>query len=101
MPKKLTLEEAQEELKRLRSGRGGRTSKYAEYLEAAEEMGKGDVITDTLDGYNKVTSLRNYIDRTQPDKYVVKSARHSDDADKDQSDARYKVFIFRAEDVDE
>lgn len=101
MGEKIKVNEAMEELAELRSGRGGRTSKYAKYLGEVDEINKGEVYTDVVDGYNEVSGLRNYLDRNRPEKYVVKAVKHPDDEGKDQDEAKYKVFVFNQDDVEE
>lgn len=98
---KISVDEAMQELAELRSGRGGRVSKYHEYLEATEDLGKGEVYRDVVDGYNEVSGLRNYLDRHRPEQFVVKAVKHPDDKDKEQNEAKYKVFVFNADDVEE
>lgn len=100
MGDKIKVDEAFAELNELRSGRG-RASKYAEYLEEVDDLKKGEAYTDVVEGYNEVSGLRNYLDRSRPEKYVVKAVKHSDDKGKDQNEAKYKVFVFNEGDVEE
>lgn len=100
MGEKIKVNEARQELSELRAGRGG-TSKYASYLEEVDDIKKGEVYTDVVDGYNEVSGLRNYLDRNRPETYVVKAVKHPDDKGKDQNEAKYKVFVFNQDDVEE
>lgn len=101
MGEKIKVDEAMQQLSALRTGRGGRTSKYATYLEEIDGIKKGEVYADVVEGYNEVSGLRNYLDRHRPEKYVVKAVKHPDDKGKEQSEAKYKVFVFDQGDVEE
>lgn len=97
---KIKVDEAFAKLNELRSGRG-RTSKYAEYLEEVDNLKKGEAYSDVVNGYNEVSGLRNYLDRSRPEQYEVKAVKHPDDKGKDQNEAKYNVFVFHQEDVEE
>ena len=74
---------------------------YKPFLDEAESLKKGEVFTETVDGYNRVSGLRNYLDDKRKDAFVVKSAKVKEDEDKSQDEARYRVFVYRAEDVED
>lgn len=93
--KKLSVDEAQKELANLRSGKGGRTSMYQPVLDEAREMDKGEVLKFTGTGKARVSGMRGFLDRYEPDTFVVRSAREDEKGDK------YTVFVMRKEDVEE
>lgn len=98
---KLSIEEANQQLSQLRSGRGGRqSSMYAPLLEEADALNSGEALSDTVDGYARVSGLRSYLDRHRPEQFVVKASKAEGEENKDQQEATYRVFVFRAEDVE-
>ena len=102
MGEKLSIDDAQSELAELRAGRGGGgQSMYHPYLEEARDLNKGEVYTDTVEGYNRVSGLRNYLADKEPGNFEVKSAKEEGQDDVSQGEADYRVFIYRAEDVEE
>lgn len=101
MGETISIDQAQDKLSSLRAGRGGGgESMYKPFLDEAEELKEGEVYTDTVDGYNRVSGLRNYLDDKRTDAFVVKSAKVKEDEDKSQDEARYRVFIYRSEDIE-
>ena len=68
---------------------------FAPMLEEIEDMSGDEVFSTTVDGYNRVSGLRNYLDGKGD--YEVKSAKAEGEEDKDQQNAQYRVFVFRAD----
>ncbi len=87
----ISKDEAEKKLSSLRSG--GRESMFAPMYEEIEDMGEDEVFSATVDGYNRVSGLRNYLDGRGD--YEVRSAKAEGEEDKDQSEAEYKVFVFK------
>jgi hypothetical protein len=97
MGDKISKDEAMAELSQLRSGGRGGQSMFAPMLGDIEDLGEDEVFTDTVDGYGRVSGLRRYIDDNAQGNFEVKSAKTPDQEDVDQSEAEYKVFVFRAD----
>ena len=97
MGDKLSKDEAMAELSQLRSGGRGGTSMFAPMLDDINDLEEDEVYTDTVDGYGRVSGLRRYIDNNAKGEFEVKSAKTPGQEDVDQSDAEYKVFVFRAD----
>jgi hypothetical protein len=97
MGDKISKDEAMTELSQLRSGGGGGTSMFAPMLGDIEDLGEDEVFTDTVDGYGRVSGLRRYVKNNADGNFEVKSAKTPNQEDVDQSDAEYKVFVFRSE----
>ncbi len=97
MGDKISKDEAMTELSQLRSGGRGGVSMFAPMLDDIKDLGEDEVFTDTVDGYGRVSGLRRYIDDNAKGEFEVKSAKTPGQEDVDQSDAEYKVFVFRSE----
>lgn len=97
MGDKISKDEAMEELSQLRSGGRGGQSMFAPMLDDIEDLGEEEVFTDTVDGYGRVSGLRRYIQNNAQGDFEVKSAKTPGQEDVDQSDAEYKVFVFRSD----
>lgn len=84
------------ELRDLRGGNRGQDSMFDPWLEEFKDLGPEEVFTNTVEGYGRVSGLRNFLDnRGYGDILEVKSAREDGQEDLDQSEATYKVFVFR------
>lgn len=70
---------------------------FAPMLGDIEDLGEAEVFTDTVDGYGRVSGLRRYVNDNADGEFEVKSAKTPGQEDVDQSDAEYKVFVFRSE----
>jgi len=97
MGDKISKDEAMAELSQLRSGGRGGTSMFAPMLDDIKDLEEGEVYTDTVEGYGRVSGLRRYVQNNTQEEYEVKSAKTPGQEDVDQSDAEYKVFVFRSE----
>jgi hypothetical protein len=109
----LSVQDAMSELTEARRGRGrGRTSKYEDtYAKALElyDEDKEGVVKKIVEGYDQVNLIRGTLERRaarlsggeDKDYFTVKSTKHPEDSDKDNSEARYITFIFRTQDIEE
>ena len=91
----LSREEAFDRLKDLRRGRRGKESMFDPWLEEIKDLDEGEVFTETVEGYGRVSGLRNLLEsRGIGDQYNVKSARENGQGDLSQDEATYEVFVF-------
>lgn len=81
----LPEEDAELELRELRSGRGGRVSKYEPLAKAAAELASNEVIKVRVKK-NEVGGLRGYLNRQYGEKYTVRSSKMDDD--------EYMAYVF-------